>query len=935
VAVRKIGHRAMESTQQDRVMAVVSAALLKPPWERDSYLRLACGSNADLYREARAVVQKEVKMGSFLRHPMIMLSGLSRVGHGPGRNIGPYEILSEIGRGGMGVVYKCKDPRNGQSVAVKLLSGSGAVDPSGRMGLVREARVTGQLRHPHIVRIHDIGQHEGRLFLVMELVEGCPLDRIIKYRLVIDLRDKLNLMIQLCSGLGYAHAHGVLHRDIKPANILRLNNGRLKIVDFGIAKVTEIAGQFASKDTNTRLAGTPHYMSPERLSGASADVSSDLWSVGVTLYELLTWTRPFSASSFRALAKSVGNDPVPLLDSSMPLKSELTQVLERALAKDWSIRYSTADELAGDLQAILLTLDAEHLIPQPARDVDIRAPLLDSVSSEETSYRRIELGLAQRASRRVNFRTTKFTQSGWLESIKQSLGNTNFAFLAKLGFLLSTFSFIVLLVLQLILIFLSLYHDIPGNLFEWALFAVPISLVGLLVFTVRRANVTLPRKCQSCFLRRMVRVSKWTRFVTSNTEISWGLNDCIAALQDGYYEDAAKLLSVHGAVNAAVYAVIRYNLEFWECRKCLDQSGILIVEEKIESRWCRDDLYHESYVYAAVAGSRAAISAGRIPLPEPGRSAPRIIARLNEILATAKAARVAGDWNLAIAVMREATALDPSRDLLWAKLGEAYRGAKNYRESATAYKKAIGIKPLGVYYNNLADVYGKLGLSRLAVQAYRNAVEVDSSGASQYCFNIGAVLTNIEDLDDANAAYDEAMQSNPRFARACYEKCINLLTNAQTLHGKPSVPDEAFRLLHTYLELEPTGTYAVHSQQILDFLGTNVRTTYTRETAPLGVWQGQSPTATLSEATGRRLLTRKVQPGYPELARIARIEGQVILDALIAKDGTVLSLSVLSGNPFLIESALDAVKQWIYEPQQVFGIPVEMRTQVRVGFILG
>jgi serine/threonine protein kinase len=602
----------MESTQQDRVMEVVSAALLKPPSERDSYLRLACGSNADLYREARAVVQEEEKMGSFLRNPIIVFSALSLLGGGPARNIGTYEVLSEIGRGGMGVVYKCKNPRTGELVAIKLLTGARAVKPYGRMGLVREARVTGQLQHPHIVRIHDIGQHEGRLYLVMELVEGCPLDRIIKHRLVVDLRDKLNLMIQLCSGLGYAHAHGVLHRDIKPANILRLNNGQLKIVDFGIAKLTEIAGQFASKDTNTRLGGTPPYMSPELLSGASADVRSDLWSVGITLYELLTWTRPFSGSSLRALAKSVGNDPVPPLDSSMPLRSELTQVLERALARDWSARYTTADEFACDLQTILLALDAEQPIPQPAREVDISGPLPGSVSSEGTSYPQIELGLAQRASRKVKFRTTRFTQSGWLEKIKQSLGRANSVFLAKLGFVLSTYSFFFLLLLELI--FLIRYHyDGPGNLFGLALFGVPTSLVGLLVSCALCANMTVPRRCRSCFLRRMVRVSKWTRFVTSNTEIGWGLNDCIAALQDGCYQDAAKLLFVHGAENAAVYAVIRYNLEFWECRKCTDQSALLIVEEKIDSRWGRNDLYHESYNYAAVAASRADISAGQTP----------------------------------------------------------------------------------------------------------------------------------------------------------------------------------------------------------------------------------------------------------------------------------------------------------------------------------
>lgn len=870
-------------------MEVVSAALLKPPSERDCYLRLACGSNADLYREACAVVQKEEKMGSFLRHPVMALSALSLLGGDLARNIGPYEILSEIGRGGMGVVHKCKNPQTGELVAIKLLTGAPAENPDGRTALVREARVTGQLRHPNIVRIHDIGQHRGRLYLVMELVEGCPLDRIIKHHLVVDLRDKLNLMIQLCSGLGYAHAHGVLHRDIKPANILRLNNGQIKIVDFGIAKLTEIAGQFANKDTNIRLAGTPPYMSPEVLSGASADVSSDLWSVGVTLFELLTCTRPFSGSSLRALTKNVGNDPIPPLDSSTPLRSKLTQVLERALAKDWSARYATADEFARALQTILLALDAEQPIPQPAREIDISGPLPDSVPSEETSYPQIELGLAQRPSRKVRFGAIKFAHSGWLENFKQylienlkdSLGSSDFVFLAKMGVVLITYSLIFRFFLG---VFALLCHIDLGD--RWLSFGVLALMVGLFVFCALRANLTVRRKCQSCSLRRMVRVSKWTRFVTSNTEIGWGLNDCIAALQDGCYEDAAKLLTVHGAENAVVYAVIRYNLEFWECRKCLDQSALLITEEKIGPKWRRNNIYYESYRYAAVAVSQAAISAEQIPTT--GSSKRKHIARLNKKLARAKEAGDVGEWNLAITIMEEAIALDPTRDLLWFKLGDAYRGTKKYREAADAYKKAIGIKPVGAYYNNLGEAYSKLGMTRLAVQAYRNAIEADPSSASQYYSNIGAVLTNVGDLDDANAAYDDAMQSNPQQAIAYYIKGINLLSSSQTLQGKPIISNEAARLLHKYLELQPTGGYAAHSRQLLDFLTRDIRTTYTSEIAPPGVQQRQSPTATLSEAADHRPLLRKVQPAYPQLARNARIEGQVILDALIAKDGTVL-----------------------------------------------
>jgi serine/threonine protein kinase len=516
-------------------------------------------------------------------------------------NIGPYEIVSEIGRGGMGVVYKAKDPRNGKFVAIKLLTGMGAVDPHSRMGLVREARVTSQLRHPQIVRTYDIGQHKGMLYLVMELLEGHSLDRIVKHREVVPVRDKLNLMIQLCSGLGYAHAHGVLHRDIKPANIFIHNSGSLKIVDFGLARLTEIAGQSVTKDRNTRLAGTLAYMSPELLNGTAADIRSDLWSVGVTLYEMLTYTLPFTASSLGALVKSVEKDPVPPLDISMALRGPLTRILECALAKDPSARYTTAEAFAHDLQALLLPSDGDQLAAQGVLDPDIDRRGLDPDYAQEDSYPHIELGLVNHAAGKIRFQATTFTQSGWLENIKQFLGRADFRLLPFVAFFLIIGSFNAAVQGQ------------PAGVFNWEAFGVCItftaSLVGLFVFGVRRANVTLRRKCRSCTRLRMMRVSKWSRFVTSNTEIGWGLQDCIAALEDGCYEDAAKLLTVHGAENALVYAVIRYNLEFWQCPACTDQCALLIVEDKSDSRWSRRDPYYESYKYSArgsAAGSRTA-----------------------------------------------------------------------------------------------------------------------------------------------------------------------------------------------------------------------------------------------------------------------------------------------------------------------------------------
>ncbi|MBI3478693.1 MAG: TonB family protein [Acidobacteria bacterium] len=327
----------------------------------------------------------------------------------------------------------------------------------------------------------------------------------------------------------------------------------------------------------------------------------------------------------------------------------------------------------------------------------------------------------------------------------------------------------------------------------------------------------------------------------------------------------------------------------------------------------------------------AATLFGQTPPPHPDRSDQKIKARLNKMLAIAKADREKGDWAGAISVLQDATTLDPSRDLLWAKLGEAYQGANNYQEAATAYRKAIVIKPIGAYYNNLGEAYVKLRMTGEAVQAYKNAVAVDSTAAYQYYFNIGAILTNTGDLEQANAAYSDSIRLNPQFAMAYYFKGTNLLSKAQVVHAKATVPDEALQLLHRYLELQPTGAYAIASHQVIAFLSRDIRTTYTRQ--PTGE-QPENGTRTLSQSEAQSLPIWKVQPVYPELARNIRIQGQVILDALIAKDGTVLSLSALSGNPLLIESALDAVQQWRFKPDSILGMPVRMRTQVRVEFVL-
>jgi TonB family protein len=339
---------------------------------------------------------------------------------------------------------------------------------------------------------------------------------------------------------------------------------------------------------------------------------------------------------------------------------------------------------------------------------------------------------------------------------------------------------------------------------------------------------------------------------------------------------------------------------------------------------------------AGVKSLASSFSAQDTP-PTPGGSDPKLITLLNEKLSEAKAACDAGDWSKAIAVLQKAIALDSSRDLLWFKLGEAYRGAKRYPEAAGAYNRAIAIKPVGAYYNNLGEVNIKLGNLQDALQAYRTAVHVDPQNASQYYSNIGAVETNAGDLDDANEAYDEAIWANSQAASAYYFKGTNLLNEARIVHGKVILPDGAIGALRNYLYFDPDGRYADISRQLIDFLEGTIVTTYAREESsnPYSGDQGRKESAEAStENENQGPLVRRIEPSFPALAQSARVQGPVILNGVIGKDGNILSLSVLSGNPLLVESAIDAVRQWKYKPFMIGGQPVDVETQIEVNFIL-
>ena len=274
--------------------------------------------------------------------------------------IGKYQVLDVLGRGGMGVVYRARDSRIGRDVAIKTLTDGFSDNADMLKRFYQEAGRTGNLRHPNIVIIYDFGDENGLPYIVMEYLDGNPLDRLIRDKEPLHLSVKLEIIEQVCSALAYAHSQGMIHRDVKPANIIVQQDGLVKLLDFGIARADEDRVDGGMTRTGT-LVGTPAYMAPERLLGNPFDGRSDIFSAGVVLYQLLTGKLPFDAEYPAILQQILEQDPAPLSSFLPAHPAQLDQVIERALAKKPLDRFASAADMATDLSAISARLKAERV----------------------------------------------------------------------------------------------------------------------------------------------------------------------------------------------------------------------------------------------------------------------------------------------------------------------------------------------------------------------------------------------------------------------------------------------------------------------------------------------------------------------------------------------------------------------------------------------
>ena len=350
-----------------RLGELFERAMDLPPDEQHTFLTTACPEDEVLRREVELMLQAAADTGGILDRSLGGLAAHALAGPpagiAPGDWVGPYQVRREVARGGMGVVYEAHDPRLDRGVALKCLPPGLQAEPRVKAQFLAEARAVAALDHPNICTVYELGDAgPGGLFIAMAFYEGRTLrERLAEGRLPVG--EALAIAAQVARGLECAHDAGVVHRDVKPSNVILTQRGEAKILDFGIAQL----------DTDRiplgQRAGTPHYMSPEQVRGDAADQRSDLWSLGVVLYEMLAGRRPFTGGDARAVMRAILEQDVPRLEEFRPaVPKGLAATVHRLLAREPLDRFQSASELLAALSAAPATgAVSARLGPGPGR----------------------------------------------------------------------------------------------------------------------------------------------------------------------------------------------------------------------------------------------------------------------------------------------------------------------------------------------------------------------------------------------------------------------------------------------------------------------------------------------------------------------------------------------------------------------------------------
>ncbi len=348
-----------------QVVDLFEAASELAPNRRDQLLAESCAADPELRAEVESLLAAHEKTGRFIDEPPFEAAARAfewrEAKARAGQTIGRYRIVLLLGKGGMSEVYLADDTQLDRHVALKLLPAESTSDDTRVRRFVQEAKAASALNHPNIITVYEIGQDAGTHFMATEFVEGQTLREQIQ-EAQLELAEVLDIAIQVTAALAAAHAAGIIHRDIKPENIMRRPDGLVKVLDFGIAKLiagrsAQTGGEAAAQAYNITapgvILGTPEYLSPERARLLPVDARTDIFSLGVVLYEMLTGRTPFEGWTVNdVIAALLTAEPAPLTTARPETPAELQRIVSRALHKNPAERYQSCEELLADLKSL-------------------------------------------------------------------------------------------------------------------------------------------------------------------------------------------------------------------------------------------------------------------------------------------------------------------------------------------------------------------------------------------------------------------------------------------------------------------------------------------------------------------------------------------------------------------------------------------------------
>ncbi len=389
----------MTSEQWQKVKGLFDAALALAPAKREKFLKNACGADDELRREVENLLTSFENVEDFMDQPAAAEVADIIVEEGKnfktGEKIAHYEILAQIGEGGMGEVYLANDTRLNRKVALKFLTADFTADKLRLTRFKQEAQTASALNHPNIITIYEIREYDGTHLIATEFVEGATLRKKMSGG-NLKINEILDILIQVASALAIAHETGVIHRDIKPENIMIRPDGIVKLLDFGLAKLAR-ADEAKLLEVSTQnltnpgmIMGTVNYMSPEQANGQTVDLRTDLWSLGVCLYEMLSGKLPFSGKTINhTLVAIMENQPLPLAENNKSVPAEFGRMTAKLLEKKPENRYLTANDLLLDLRRLQKLLESEpdqtgsrHFGAAPTKQILESIPSWESTSGQ-------------------------------------------------------------------------------------------------------------------------------------------------------------------------------------------------------------------------------------------------------------------------------------------------------------------------------------------------------------------------------------------------------------------------------------------------------------------------------------------------------------------------------------------------------------------------